>query len=338
LRILYDGEIYRAQVAGGINSYFASLIGRLPCSYRPTMLVAQSCGLSQPVHPRLKIRSQQETNRNNSAGPEGFYSRLNRRYLRTSTDSSRFDLAHPTYYQLVTGEDFSSYRCPLVLTVWDMIHELFADHMDPDAESKVCVTPLAPDFDMEFTEGPEIVPSRPYFLYVGSRSSYKNFDGLASSFARAASARPDMTLCVVGAPFNEVELRLVSELKLMSHVENYGYVTNNHLTKLYRHSIALVYPSLYEGFGIPPLEAMMCETAVLASNVASIPEVVADAGLLFDPRSPDELINGLLLLFDSPSERERLIARGRERVKMFSWNTTATKTLEIYRSISNCSD
>ena len=372
MRILYDGEIYRAQTAGGINSYFASLIGRLPASYQPTMLVAEDCGVSQPVHPRLKIRRQQETNNTNSNVFEGYYSRLKRRYFRPNTDSSRFDLAHPTYYQLVTGEELSSYRCPVVLTVWDMIHELFAAHMDPEgvfadikrkaiqaadaiicisentrndllerhptAETKVRVTPLAPDLEIGFIDGPEMVPSRPYFLYVGSRSVYKNFHGLAAAFARAVSAMPEITLCVVGAPFNEGELSLISKLKLTSHVESYGYVANNHLTKLYRHSIALVYPSLYEGFGIPPLEAMACETAVLASRVASIPEVVGDAALLFDPQSPDELINGLLLLLDSPSERERLIARGRERVRMFSWNRTATKTLEIYRSVSSCSN
>ncbi len=372
MRILYDGEIYRAQVAGGINRYFASLIGRLPRSFRPTMLVAQDCGVNQPVHPRLRIRRQTELDSQNiSNGDAGFYSRLKKRYFRAATDSNHFDLAHPTYYQLLTGQDPSSYHCPLVLTVWDMIHELFAEQMDPGgvvaevkrkaieaadviicisentrndlldryplAEGKVRVTALASDMDFDLNDGTELVPSRPYYLYVGSRSFYKNFGGLSAAFAKAISARPEMALCVVGAPFNEAEQRLIADLKLTNHIEHYGYATNEHLAKLYRHSIALVYPSLYEGFGIPPLEAMACETAVLASNVASIPEVVAGAGLLFDPQSPDELINGLLFLFDSPSERERLIAKGRERVRMFSWNTTATKTLEIYRSVSNCS-
>ena len=112
-------------------------------------------------------------------------------------------------------------------------------------------------------------------------------------------------------------------------------MTNRHLKKLYRESIALVYPSLYEGFGIPPLEAMSCETAVIASDVASIPEVVADAGLLFNPRSSDELTDCLLTLLDQPNERERLIAKGRERVRMFSWDKTVVKTVEIYRAVSS---
>jgi len=362
MRILYDGEIYSAQAAGGINSYFASLIGRLPVSFKPTLVVARDCGISQPVHPGLRIR------RLSSTPPGNFSSRLKDRYLRAGTDSSRFDLAHPTYYQLVTRQDPGSYRCPLVLTVWDMIHELFADQMDPTgfvarlkrnaiqaaeviicisentrkdllerhpmAESKVSVTNLAADIDISLSNGPEVVPPRPYYLYVGSRSFYKNFGGLSAALAKAVSARPEIALCVVGAPFDEGEQKLIADLKLTNHIEHYGYPTKEHLAKLYRQSLALVYPSLYEGFGIPPLEAMSCGTAVIASRVASIPEVVGEAGLLFDPRSPDELTDSLLLLFDSPAERERLVAKGGERAKAFSWDKTAGETLQIYRSVS----
>src|SRR5205823_402222 len=99
---------------------------------RPTMLVAQDCGVNQPVHPRLRIRRPQElVFQQSSKGGAGLYLRLKRRYLQAAADAANFDLAHPTYYQLVTGQDLRSYRCPLVLTVWDMIHELFAEQMDP---------------------------------------------------------------------------------------------------------------------------------------------------------------------------------------------------------------
>jgi glycosyltransferase involved in cell wall biosynthesis len=256
----------------------------------------------------------------------------------------------------------------MVLTVWDMIHEIFSDQMDPpgfvaqmkrkaikaadaiicisentrkdllerypEAEDKVSVTALAADINISLANGPEVVPSRPYYLYVGSRSFYKNFGGLSAALAKAVSARPEMALCVVGAPFNEMEQRLIADLKLTNHIEHYGYPTKEHLAKLYRQSIALVYPSLYEGFGLPPLEAMSCGTAVVASDVASIPEVVGEAGLLFDPQSPDALTDRLLLLFDSPAERNRLVAKGHERVRAFSWDKTAAETLQIYRSVS----
>ena len=372
MRILYDGEIYSMQTAGGINRYFASLISRLPASFAPTLLVARSCGVNAPVHPRLTIYGRQKIDlRSVSCRFDDYYSQVRRWYLRTIADSRIFDLAHPTYYQLVTRRDLSNYRCPIVLTVWDMTHELFQNEMDPEgavvqlkrkaiqaadvlvcisentkndlleryrvAENKVKVIPLASDINFGFSNGPEPVPSKPYYLYVGSRSSYKNFDGLCAAFAKAVTVHPELMLCVVGALFNKAEQRLIYDFKLTSHVEHYGYATDEHLAKLYRHSIGLVYPSFYEGFGLPPLEAMSCGTAVIAANVASIPEVVGEAGLLFDPASTDELADSLLFLLNKPGERERLIAEGHKRAKAFSWDKTVAATLEIYRQVSESS-
>ncbi|MDJ1179451.1 glycosyltransferase [Roseofilum sp. BLCC_M91] len=92
--------------------------------------------------------------------------------------------------------------------------------------------------------------------------------------------------------------------------------------------------SLYEGFGIPPLEAMSCGTPVIASNCSSIPEVVGDAGLLFNPREIRELADLLILLLESPGERDRLIEKGYQRTKRFSWDRTAAETMNVYRSVS----
>ncbi|MGH8526939.1 MAG: glycosyltransferase family 4 protein, partial [Gammaproteobacteria bacterium] len=198
---------------------------------------------------------------------------------------------------------------------------------------RVHVTHLASEIDESLAHGPEVVPSRPYFLYVGARAGYKNFQRLLVAFANIASLRLDVQLCAVGAPFNAAEARAIADLKLSGRVESYDRVNDEHLAKLYRCSLALVYPSLYEGFGIPPVEAMMCGTAVVASNSSSLPEVIGNAGLLFNPESTDELADLLLLLIDNPGERERLVARGRERARVFSWERTAAQTFEVYRSV-----
>ena len=108
---------------------------------------------------------------------------------------------------------------------------------------------------------------------------------------------------------------------------------DTHLAKLYRCSVGFVYPSLYEGFGMPPLEAMACGAAVIASNRASIPEVVGDAGWLFDPAARGEMAERMLALLDDATARDRLIARGRERVQRFSWDTMAAQTIAVYRSV-----
>jgi glycosyltransferase involved in cell wall biosynthesis len=248
-----------------------------------------------------------------------------------------------------------------------MIHELFSARMDPTGrhaeekrravlaaqavicisentkrdlleryplpEGKVSVTHLSSEIDESLSYGPEPVPSRPYFLYVGARTVYKNFDGLLRAFASAASGCAEAALCVVGLPFDETERRLIAQLKLDDRLEHYGHVGDAHLAKLYRCSNAFVYPSLYEGFGIPVLEAMACGALVVASNSSSLPEVVGDAGILFNPRSTDDLADVLISLMKGVAGRERLIAAGRRRAKQFSWDETVSKTLAVYRSV-----
>ena len=187
---------------------------------------------------------------------------------------------------------------------------------------------------MLFRSGDEQTPTQPYFLYVGSRAkTYKNFETLLLAFAAVVSVNPDILLCIVGSLFNEAEQRQIAELQLTDRIQHYKYASDTHLAKLYRCSVAFVYPSRYEGFGIPPLEAMACGTVVVAANSSSIPEVVGDAGILFDPMSVSDLADILIDLIDSPSQRERLIAKGGERHQLFSWEKTTTKTVTVYHSL-----
>jgi glycosyltransferase involved in cell wall biosynthesis len=95
-----------------------------------------------------------------------------------------------------------------------------------------------------------------------------------------------------------------------------------------------VYPSFYEGFGIPPLEAMCCETAVIAARTSSIPEVVGDGGLLVDPRDLEELGDAMLRVYRDSGLRERLVEKGRQRAKLFSWDRTARETFNVYKSVA----
>ncbi len=362
MRILYDGQIYKYQVAGGISRYFASLISRLPQSFVPHLTTPSNRGLIHPSHANLKIW------RYRSFLPFSIAHKLEKYYFRAAHAFNQFDILHPTYYSLLTQQEFSQGRQPIVLTVYDMIHELFREQIDPSGEhaaqkykaiaaaqkiicisentkkdlielysvpeAKISVTHLASEMDESLSWGPEEVPLRPYYLYVGSRdASYKNFDGLLLAFSKLISVYPEVILCVVGAPLNPEEAELISTLGLADHIKHYGHIDNNHLAKLYRCSVAFVYPSLYEGFGIPPLEAMSCGTVVIASNCASLPEVMGDAGLPFNPKSVTDLADNLLFLLTHPAERERLIAKGYQRVQLFSWQKTVAQTLEVYASV-----
>lgn len=361
MRVFYDGFIYQEQLAGGINRYFANIIKRLPMDWVPLMTTCQSRVVNYPSHPNLSVF------RFPRVRPMRVTHKMEKYFFRCVTSALDFDIAHPTYYSLLTRRELSAYRRPVVLTVWDMTHELFPEYFADSAEvvrrkrkaleaaqavicisentkrdllerydvpaERVRVTYLASEIDESLAHGPEPVPVEPYFLYVGARSGYKNFPRVLAAFASIASQRPDLQLGAVGAPFNATEARAIADLKLSERIWLYYGVSDAHLAKLYHRSLALVYPSLYEGFGIPPVEAMMCGTAVVAANSSSLPEVIGDAGLLFNATATDELADILLLLMDHPRERERLIARGRERAQVFSWDQTAAQTLEVYRSV-----
>jgi glycosyltransferase involved in cell wall biosynthesis len=363
MRILYDGQIYANQTAGGINRYFGNIIDRLPLDTYPTLSTTyRQNKLHYPSHPNLTLQEYR------GFRPHRISHRVRARYFRWLHSRQTFDVLHPTYYDRLTQEPFSQTKTPLVITVYDMIHELFADTIDPEGytiqlkreaieaatailcisestktdllnyfpqvESKTSVTHLASEFSQDQSYGDEPVPAAPYFLYVGGRTKeYKNFDTLLIAFSKVASVNPDICLCVVGSPFNKDEQRQIAELKLADRIQHYQYASDTHLAKLYRCSVAFVYPSLYEGFGIPPLEAMACGTAVVAADSSSIPEVVGDAGILFQPKAVGDLADILLNLLDSPNERDRLIAKGFDRHKRFSWDKTAAQTVEVYRSV-----
>jgi glycosyltransferase involved in cell wall biosynthesis len=362
MRILYDGFIY-AQTAGGINRYFSRIINKLPDNYAPTLTVSCFSEIDRPSHPQLQLVKYKRF------WPEKISFRLEKYFFRTAVNTQGYDLIHPTYYSLLSMQEVKTLRAPVVVTVWDMLHEIFAEQLDPSGqqaekkrkaitaaqaiicisentkkdllerypsvERKVSVTYLAPGIDASISYGPEATPVRPYYIYVGGRWSYKNFGGLLAAFAKVISSYPDIALCIVGAPFNQTEEKLIAELKLSHNIEHYGYLNDSHLAKLYRHSIALVYPSLYEGFGLPPLEAMACGTAVVAANCSSIPEVVGDAGLLFNHKSKDDLADSLLHLLANPISRNNLISAGYRRLQAFSWEKTVSQTLNVYRSVSN---
>lgn len=359
MRILYDGIIFNSQRVGGINRYFCNVISGLPKSWTPLFTTSGTYTDNQPKHSNLEIYS---------CGwqfqPRRVSNWLRKSYFKAIYSYGKFDFVHPTYYSLLSAEELTLCPSPIVLTVHDMIHELFPSQIDPmgreaaikrnailSAQEIICVSEntkrdllkffdisedkihviyLASELDIHKSWGSELVPSHPYFLYVGRRHEYKNLNIVLRAMAKLITIRPEVQLCLVGPPLEVRELSYFDELRITSNIKYYGTSDDNQLAKLYRCSIAFIYPSLYEGFGIPPLEAMACGTAVIASNVSSIPEVVGDGGLLFDPYSEDELLDQMLFLLDNPLQREALLRKGAARVKQFHWEKTVKQTVEVY--------
>jgi glycosyltransferase involved in cell wall biosynthesis len=173
----------------------------------------------------------------------------------------------------------------------------------------------------------------PYLLYVGSRVSYKNFRGLLDAYAASASLRTNFfLLCFGGGDFTRGERTAISEAGLEGRVRYLGG-SDAVLAACYTHASLFVCPSLYEGFGIPVLEAMSLDCPVACSNSSSLPEVVGDAAQLFDPLDRDSIRSAMEAVLESPSAANALRDRGRERRQQFSWQNCAENTIGIYRRV-----
>jgi len=177
-------------------------------------------------------------------------------------------------------------------------------------------------------------PERPYLLYVGSRGGYKNFERLLHAYASTELLQGQFDLLAFGGgAFNAKEVELISSLGLSVRQIRQVGGSDERLAELYRDAAVFIYPSLYEGFGIPPLEAMSFDCPVACSNSSSIPEVVGDAALLFDPLSVESIGKAVVSLLQDQALRQTLVERGRERIKIFSWQSCAQQTADIYRGL-----
>jgi alpha-1,3-rhamnosyl/mannosyltransferase len=168
-----------------------------------------------------------------------------------------------------------------------------------------------------------------YVLCVGNREPRKNLAAAVRAFAAAGAA--DCSLVVAGVRgWRNAEFERAVE-RTGAHVAIAGYVSDDDLVRLYSGAACLVFPSLYEGFGLPPLEAMACGTPVIASDRTSLPEVVGDAGVLVDPRDEDALAAAIAALLEDESRARELGERGRERAARFTWERAADATVAAYR-------
>jgi glycosyltransferase involved in cell wall biosynthesis len=184
------------------------------------------------------------------------------------------------------------------------------------------------------------LPER-YALYVGSFLPYKNLGALLEAFALLRSS--DLHLLIVG-PTTGKNRTFARELadRIMARgigerVVIAGYVPSSQLGTLYKKAALLVLPSLYEGFGFPPLEAMRCGTPVAVSHIPALVETVGDAGVYFDPRSPQDMARAMERVLSDRQLREEMLKKGKERVKSFSWERTAERIHEILVDVAGAS-
>jgi len=209
-------------------------------------------------------------------------------------------------------------------------------------EDKIAVTHLgvrsglAPALDTEvaaFRRRHRLQPG--YLLYVGGIDRRKNIPFLLEVLRAILVDRPETELVLAGRYRDDPDfpelLERLRNMGLEDRVRLTGYIAEDELAALYSGASVFVYPSLYEGFGLPPLEAMTCGAPVVAADCTSLPEILGHAALLVDPRDVGEFVEAIVALLDHPERRRELSESGRRHAQRFTWEATARATLEAYR-------
>lgn len=186
----------------------------------------------------------------------------------------------------------------------------------------------------EFTPQYNRLIKEDYILFVGKRSGYKNFNSFLLAYSYTQFKSQVKLVCFGSANLNEEELELIEKLDLLDRVI---YITGSDmdLNNLYQYAVFFIYPSIYEGFGLPVLEAMANNCPVICSDSSSLPEVSNNCALSVNCENIHELKNAMNKLFYDDELKQNLVELGKQNVKQFSWKTTAIKTLEVYNKIIN---
>jgi glycosyltransferase involved in cell wall biosynthesis len=366
MKIVFDYQAFALQSYGGISRYFVRLAQGLESLGEHVNVVA-------PLHRNCYLKDLPTTSVH-GVGLKRFPAKTGRlallanHYLGKSIISRMgADILHETYY---SDKQISRVAKGSVITVYDMIHEKYADYfawhdtitrkkrlaidrvdrvicisqstksdlcaLFDIAEEKVTVVHLGYErfATRSNTAAPFAKTGRPFLLYVGSRGGYKNFEAMLRAVASIPSLKNAFDVVAFGGgPLNDKERSLIRKLGFNSCAVRQLGGRDDLLGCLYAQARAFVYPSLYEGFGLPPLEAMAHDCPVVTSNSSSMPEVVGDAGEYFDPLDIDGQAHAIASVVFDDQRRSYLIEAGRQRLPLFSWDRCASETQAVYKQV-----
>lgn len=229
-----------------------------------------------------------------------------------------------------------------VITISEFSRKTISERYDI-AESRITVTPLGAseafrrlDETQAYETTKRFGISRPFILGVGNLQPRKNLERLIRAFSRLVRKNGrDLDLVLVGQPaWQEHRIQAeVQRLGIDQHVRFTGYVSEEELVALYNRATVFAYPSIFEGFGLPVIEAMACGAPVLTSNVSSLPEVAGEAAVQVDPLDEDAIRSGLQDMIESPSLLADLREAGRTQAARFSWRSTAESTMRVFEKV-----
>jgi len=352
MKILFDHQLFY-DVYGGASKYFAMMINALPrdCWDTTTLLscneYVRAKGLFRTVRKRFR-------------GQASLLEHINRPYTKHVLKKQQFDVFHQTNFGLYFGNSLGTK--PLVVTYHDANMSTYNPHPDivklqreslMRADAVIAVSnntknDLLKFFDIDpkkvhvvyhGIEKPTLATTSvrvfdfPYVLYVGFRAEYKNFRRFVEAYALYHKQFPEVRLVCTSYPFNAAETEFFRRLGIAADVINVP-ADEEKMVRLYRDAEFFVYPSLYEGFGMPILEAWVNGCPVVLSNASCFPEIAADAGLFFDPNDVDDMASKMEKITSDSNLKEELIAKGKSRVENFTWQKSAQEHMAVYKSLA----
>lgn len=358
LQIIYDSQIFDFQKFGGISRYFCEIIPRMNINFDIAVRYSENIYLkkSNLCKHRLPI-------------PKWIFDKYENKLLRKNRKlsehmlkSSSAYLLHATYYEPYFLDCIGNN--PYVITVHDMTYEKLPEFF-PEGDRKLIfeqkkkvitqasrviaisqntkqdiidllrIAPEKIDVIYHGTNMQEPAQRKPaklpkkFILYIGTRYSYKNFDRFAKAFSLLSSKDKDLYAICTGSPFSSDEEILFESLGIQGKIIHMQ-ASDTILYTLYNQAKAFVFPSLYEGFGIPILESYACHCPAIISNTSCFPEIASDAAAYFNPYSEIEMAETIARVIYSHTLRTELIHKGLKQLKLYSWEKAALQTKEVY--------
>lgn len=366
MRIAFDHQIFGWQEYGGISRYAYELAAELSTSCEQDVAIFSPLYVNRyldhvPQHLKLhgiKVPAFKRSGR--------VYRAINSLLVGPAIKRFEPDIVHETYF---SRKGVAPRNAKVVLTVYDMIHERFPEYFSiasptrrekalavKRADHVICISEhtrrdlieilgVSPaktsvvHLGFSLTAEPQAAIEngavfRPFLLYVGTRTGHKNFAGFLHAYASSPFLMDEFDLvCFGGGGLTAKESELINELGIPAVKVRQVSGNDGLLGFYYQAAKAFVCPSFYEGFGIPPLEAMSFGCPVVCSNTSSIPEVVGDAAEQFNPADHESMRKAIENVVGDEELRNNLIDRGRARVGCFSWERCARETLDVYRQV-----
>lgn len=361
MKVLFDHQVFSWQKVGGISRYFVELIKHMNTSVESMMpsMWSENVFLSELGNIKPAVRN---TNLSTFRVRRIAYEWLNRRTSSQALMTKDYSLLHPTYYDPYF---LKLRKSPYVITVHDFTHEkyphFFKDASKVIANKRLTVTnadrviaisentkkdiidfygipeekieviyhgATLPSTIIEKVKG---LPSR-YILFVGDRNKYKNFSNMLEAFALLEKNDPQLHLVCTGKPFNNDELIELRQKGLRRKVHQY-FVTNPQLSYLYTNACCFVFPSLYEGFGLPILEAWASNCPIALSNASCFPEIAREGAAYFNPEDPADMAHVIGDVIYNESVRKELLGHARYLLPQFTWQQSAFRTVGVYYKV-----